>query len=283
MNPIKNISLLLLFSSFVCCKSALPVTPADKSDPGGASATAVKSAPEKKANLAPSKPRSLSKKTAAEERDDIYTLMAYAVVHKNWQTKSTSSGGRGHNIGSVLVDPDGKVVSWARNCNGATSNGTQHGEVRLMTQYQSKKKLYNLKSHTIYTSLEPCAMCSGMMVMQNVGRTVYGQTDLGFGKAMERLQYSSAKYKPYPRSENLPSEPAKNGVRVQIDEKFAKYNQEQGGKANITEWLRGSEAEELYRNATAEFLNYQLAFEENRDEYEAALKLYDKVPSSPEE
>ena len=64
------------------------------------------------------------------ERDEIYMLTAYAVVLNDWQVSGQKK--RGHNIGSILVDPDGKIVNWARNCNAILSNGTQHGEVRLM-------------------------------------------------------------------------------------------------------------------------------------------------------
>ena len=57
--------------------------------------------------------------SVAQERDSIYQLLAYAVVYKDWQTKSAKDGARGHNIGCVLVDPNGTVVHWALNSNGA--------------------------------------------------------------------------------------------------------------------------------------------------------------------
>jgi len=49
-----------------------------------------------------------------QERDEIYMLLAYAVVYKDWQTDATEPR-RGHNIGSIMVDPDGGIVFWARN------------------------------------------------------------------------------------------------------------------------------------------------------------------------
>ena len=39
---------------------------------------------------------------ASIERDNIFSLLAYSVVLKNWQTDRKT--GRGYNIGSVLVD-----------------------------------------------------------------------------------------------------------------------------------------------------------------------------------
>jgi tRNA(adenine34) deaminase len=221
---------------------------------------------------------------AADERDEFYTLMAYAVVYKNWQTDSTSKGGRGHNIGSVLVDSSGRAVHWARNCNGVTSNGTQHGEVRLMTCYQAKNRLYNLKGYTIYTTLEPCAMCSGMMAMQSIARTVYGQTDLDFGKAIERLKLDSRSingYKSYPRTENLVSNPAQSEVRRLIDYKFGQ--QAAVGNTNVTEWLRTNEAKEIYHMAAGAFENYEARNSENLALFRDAKKLFESVPAHPEE
>ena len=122
---------------------------------------------------------------AQEERDEIYMLLAYGVVLKDWQTGGPDQ--RGHNVGSVLVDGDGKIVYWARNSNHITKNGTQHGEVRLILGYLSDFQTYNLPGYTVYTTLEPCVQCSGMMKMVSMKRVVYGQSDPGFGKALERL------------------------------------------------------------------------------------------------
>ena len=105
---------------------------------------------------------------ARDERDEIFSLLAYSVVFKNWQT--TTDHPRGHNIGAVLVSGDNEIVNWARNCNAITGNGTQHGEVRLMIGYLNQARSYSLRGHTVYTSLEPCAQCSGMMIQQSIER-----------------------------------------------------------------------------------------------------------------
>jgi len=215
---------------------------------------------------------------AQEERDDIYMLLAYAIVLKDWQTDS-SDPARGHNIGSILVDGAGKVVFWARNANKITGNGTQHGEVRLIRNYLTNVKTYDLKDHVVYTTLEPCAMCSGMMVMTNIKRTVYGQTDPDFGKALERLCWDSHTlpngFQPYPRC--VKSETSKNIIRQRLDQAYGKY-QQSGGKG-ITKWLLSAEAKEIYQNALKMFLNYQVKYPENIPILERAREYHDKVPS----
>ncbi len=203
-----------------------------------------------------------------EERDEIYMLVAYAVVLNDWQEGSEKK--RGHNIGSILVAPNGQIVNWARNCNAALSNGTQHGEVRLMSGYLNRVGGYTLKEHTIYTTLEPCAQCSGMMILCSIKRTVYGQTDPGFGKAIERLTLDSKKwnemgYKPYPRE--VISDRSKTKYCEYLDEAY----EEVGG--SITEFLLTEKAKSIFSSSLEELHNYNLKYpEENRSILEHAYK-----------
>lgn len=212
------------------------------------------------APLATLDPNALITPEVLKERDEIYMLAAYAVVYNDWQDGAGQK--RGHNIGSVLVDPNGKIVNWARNCNARLANGTQHGEVRLMVGYLNRVGGYLLKDHTIYTSLEPCAQCSGMMVLTNIKRTVYGQTDPGFGKAIERLDLDSKKwnpagYKPYPRE--VISDRSESKYCAQLEEAYKRA----GG--SITKFLLTDQARDIFKAASENLYNYQLKYpEQNR-------------------
>ena len=123
-------------------------------------------------------------------------------------------------------------------------------------------------------------MCSGMMVLQSIGRTVYGQTDLYYGKAIERLKLDSSSlpngYKPYPRTENLISEPANNEFRERIDAKYKEYK-DSGGKG-LTKWLLSDDAKTIYEDALKAFQNFQVQHDENKTIYKAALEFYETVP-----
>lgn len=194
------------------------------------------------------------------ERDEIYMLTTYAVVLNDWQTEGQNK--RGHNIGSILVDPNGRIVNWDRNCNAILSNGTQHGEVRLMLGYLNRVGGYSLKDHTIYTSLEPCAQCSGMMVLSSIKRTVYGQTDPAFGKALERLSLDSKKwneagYTPYPRA--VISEKSSTKYCELLDNEYAKT----GG--SITKFLLTDASKKIYESAAKALQNYPVNYSENKE------------------
>jgi len=86
--------------------------------------------------------------------------------------------GGDHPFGSVLADREGTVLM--EQGNGFTSEGrdrTAHAE-RLLASWAAKNyDLAFLARCTLYTSAEPCAMCSGAIYWAGIGRVVYGQTE----------------------------------------------------------------------------------------------------------
>lgn len=218
---------------------------------------------------------------ATAEREGIFALAAYVVVYKDWQTVATTPR-RGHNIGSILVTPNNVPVAWGRNCIAQTNDGTQHGEVQLMQNYIDEHDTELLDKYTIYTTLEPCAMCSGMMSLVKVAHCVYGQNDgdalrVGYGRAIERLQLDSSSlpngYKPYPRTPET-SKAIDLPHRKALDNM---YNT--GSESSITEFLLSDAARKVYADANDEFYNFVVAFEKNQDIYDATKKLVDKAVS----
>jgi tRNA(Arg) A34 adenosine deaminase TadA len=208
-----------------------------------------------------------------EERDRIFSLLAFAIVAKSWQPWDAEKR-RGYNIGAVLVDEDGQIVCWAVNSIGATDNGTQHAETRLMVNYLDVTKGTNLGKHVVYTTLEPCAMCGGMMTLQSVERAVYGQSDPGYGKAIERLTFDSAAhdgYCPYPRG--VQSVPSTLAARERLEKAYAA-----AGEGGIVKWLGGTDAQRIYEDARREFLAFQPEHAANETVLKAARAYYDKVP-----
>lgn len=210
---------------------------------------------------------------AFEELDDIYGLMALAVVHADWQEKSGRDA-RGHNIGGIIVDGNFEVVNWERNSNGAMCNGTQHGEVRTMLKHLNRTGSRDqLKNHQIYTSLEPCMMCSGMMMQSEVLRTVYMQTDNGFGKNLERLTLDTQdvpvrfdgedthQHGYWPAARPVISSLGSSEFRVELDVAWrnASANPNPKFKA-LTVWLASKDAQDIFRRARAKFENYPLRF-----------------------
>lgn len=119
-------------------------------------------------------------------RDTLGALLAFAVVeavHGPYRNnRQRGPGHYGQNTGGVLVSGQGKLLAWGVNSNLA--NPTLHGELNLVQFVQIRTGGAQLPSNgTLYTTLEPCEMCAGMLHVTAPGnfRVVAGQADPSLG------------------------------------------------------------------------------------------------------
>ena len=84
-------------------------------------------------------------------------------------------------IGACLVDENGELLSCAGNRTITDSDPTAHAEVLILREAAAKIGNYRLLNSTVYTTIEPCAMCAGALVNARVKRLVYGAKDERFG------------------------------------------------------------------------------------------------------
>ena len=82
-----------------------------------------------------------------------------------------------HPFGAILVDPEGKVLLSAQNSVNTGQDCTGHAETNLMRLASKQYDRDFLRTCTMYTSTEPCAMCSGATYWAGVGRVVYGLSE----------------------------------------------------------------------------------------------------------
>ena len=81
-----------------------------------------------------------------------------------------------HPFGAILVGPDGSVLLRSGNTFGE-DKGVGHAEINVARQ---ASRLYSpefLAECTLYTSVEPCCMCSGACYWAGIGAVVYGMTE----------------------------------------------------------------------------------------------------------
>ncbi len=82
-----------------------------------------------------------------------------------------------HPFGAILVDPEGQVLLSAQNSVTNDQDCTGHAETNLMRLASKQYDREFLRRCTMYTSTEPCAMCSGATYWAGVGRVVYGLSE----------------------------------------------------------------------------------------------------------
>ncbi len=84
-------------------------------------------------------------------------------------------------IGAVAVR-GGKIIARGHNRRLSLSDITAHAEMICLRNLSSKLGVkFDLSDVTVYSTLEPCAMCSGAMIHYRVGRCVWGERDLLLG------------------------------------------------------------------------------------------------------
>ncbi|TCN30193.1 nucleoside deaminase [Sinorhizobium americanum] len=101
-----------------------------------------------------------------------------SLLRKAFDVARRSRDGGDHPFGSILADHDGHVL--LEQCNGYSSEGgdrTAHAERLLATRAGMAYDLEFLAGCTMYTSAEPCAMCSGAIYWAGIGRVVFGLSE----------------------------------------------------------------------------------------------------------
>ena len=91
-------------------------------------------------------------------------------------------------VGACLVDKEGKLLAAAGNLTISDCDPTAHAEILALREAAHKIGNYRLTETTVYTTLEPCAMCAGALVNARIERLVYGAADMRFGAVASRFR-----------------------------------------------------------------------------------------------
>lgn len=77
-------------------------------------------------------------------------------------------------FGAVLVDSNENLLLEIENTEITENDITGHAETNLARQAYRSFSSGTLEQSTIYSSCEPCPMCSGAIFWSGIGRLVYG-------------------------------------------------------------------------------------------------------------
>ncbi|MCZ6793098.1 MAG: nucleoside deaminase [Planctomycetota bacterium] len=81
-------------------------------------------------------------------------------------------------VGAVIVDlPSGRVIARAHNQRELLQDPTAHAEVLAITQAAAYHRSWRLTNCALFVTLEPCAMCSGAIVLARIPRVYYAADD----------------------------------------------------------------------------------------------------------
>ena len=94
-------------------------------------------------------------------------------------------------IGACLIDKDGELLAVAGNRTITDCDSTAHAEILVLRVAGKKIGNYRLTETTLYTTIEPCAMCAGALVNARIKRLVFGAHDERFGAVSSVFQICS--------------------------------------------------------------------------------------------
>ncbi|MRX44550.1 nucleoside deaminase [Agromyces kandeliae] len=83
-----------------------------------------------------------------------------------------------HPFGSIVVTADGRVVE-GMNTVVTRRDPTGHAETNVVREAAAVLDERDLATATLYTSTEPCAMCSGAIYWSGIPRVVFALSEAG--------------------------------------------------------------------------------------------------------
>lgn len=83
-------------------------------------------------------------------------------------------------VGAVLVH-EGRIVSRGYNQVEMLNDATAHAEMLCLTAGESALENWRLANTVLYSTIEPCSMCAGAILLTRVPRLVWGALDVRHG------------------------------------------------------------------------------------------------------
>jgi tRNA(adenine34) deaminase len=94
-------------------------------------------------------------------------------------------------VGAIVVHR-GEVIGRGANRQIRNGDPTAHAEIVALRAAARSLGTYRLRDATLYSTLEPCAMCAGALVAARVARLVFGSRDLRFGAVRSKFRLADS-------------------------------------------------------------------------------------------
>lgn len=108
-----------------------------------------------------------------EDRDIYFMEMALWEAKKAYELEDVP-------IGCVIVK-DNQIIAKAYNRKEIDGVATYHAEVLAINEACRTLKTWYLDECTLYTTVEPCMMCTGAIIQSRISKIVYGTDNQAFG------------------------------------------------------------------------------------------------------
>jgi tRNA(adenine34) deaminase len=118
--------------------------------------------------------------------------------HERWMREALrvakeASGRNEVPIGTCIVSGD-QLIAVAGNRTRTDCDATAHAEIVALREAAAKVGNYRLTNVTVYSTIEPCAMCAGALIQARVPLLVYGAIDEKAGAVESHFGICSADF-----------------------------------------------------------------------------------------
>ena len=118
--------------------------------------------------------------------DEKYIEIAYKEALKAYKKGDTP-------IGCVIVK-NNKIIAKAYNKKEKNNIATYHAELLAINKACKKLKTWHLDDCTLYSTMEPCIMCSGAIIQSRIKKIVYSMSNNSFGNIENNEYFKKNKY-----------------------------------------------------------------------------------------
>lgn len=91
-------------------------------------------------------------------------------------------------VGCVIVK-NNKIIAKGYNKKEKNRNAIEHAEIIAISKACKKLKTWHLEDCKLYTTMEPCLMCTGAILQSRIGYVCYGIKNQNYG-ASDKLSKS---------------------------------------------------------------------------------------------
>lgn len=96
-------------------------------------------------------------------------------------------------VGCVIIK-NNKIIAKAHNMKEKKQKATYHAEILAINKACKKLKTWHLDDCTLYTTMEPCIMCSGAIIQSRIKKIIYVLDNPTFGNIKNNENFKKNKY-----------------------------------------------------------------------------------------
>ena len=117
---------------------------------------------------------------------------------ERWMREAIAAARSAQSVGEVPVGAciviSERTLAVAGNRTRTDGDPTAHAEIVALREAARQVGNYRLTGATVYSTIEPCAMCAGALIQARVARLVYGAPDERAGAVESRFRICDTEF-----------------------------------------------------------------------------------------